>query len=102
MGSLFGTSDSKHDRNVKQRLKNIKLNQSLLDSLFIDYSEISNEERIFKRTKKRKWRNYIDKGLALFLLSFGLYKVISTISNLVMGRKTPTDPISKCLNLTAT
>jgi hypothetical protein len=26
MGSLFGSADSKQERNVKQRLKNIKLN----------------------------------------------------------------------------
>jgi hypothetical protein len=35
------------------------------------------------------------------LLTFGLYKVITTISNLAMGRKQPTDPISNCLKLMA-
>lgn len=101
MGSLFGSADSKHDRKIKQRLRNIKLNQSLLDSLFIDYSEISNEERIFKNAKKRRCRNYIDKTAALMLLTFGLYKVVTTISNLAMGRRKPTDPISNCLKLMA-
>ena len=101
MGSLFGSADSKQERNVKQRLKNIKLNQSLLDSLFIDYSEISNEERIFKNAKTQKCRNYFYKTAALMLLTFGLYKVITTISNLAMGRKQPTDPISNCLKLMA-
>jgi hypothetical protein len=102
MGSLFGSKSSKIERSVSSRKRSIKLNQQLLASLFVDYAEISQEERNMKRSKDRRFRNYFDKTIALFLLSFGLYKVVKTSLNLMLGRKnSKSDPISKTLNITA-
>lgn len=101
MSSIFGSTSSGRERNVASKKRSIKLNQQLLDSLFIDYTEISQEERNFDRVKSRRFRNYVDKCVALFLLSFGLYKIFTTSVNLYMGRKKNSDPISKSIKLSA-
>lgn len=101
MSSIFGSTSSGRERSVASKKRSIKLNQQLLDSLFIDYTEISEEERNFRRVKSKRCRNYADKCVALFLLSFGLYKIFTTSINLYMGRKKNSDPISKTINLSA-
>jgi hypothetical protein len=100
MGSLFGSSETKIEKQIKISLKNAQINQALLDSLFQDYSEINEEERIYKASTKRSCRNLLDKSAAIALICYGVYKVLMTIVNLYLGRKQPKDPISNALSLT--
>lgn len=102
VNSLFGSKSSKIERSVTSRKRSVRLNQQLLGSLFVDYTEISQEERNLKRSKTNKLRNYFDKTIAVCLLSFGVYKICTTGLTLMMGRKKSSgDPISKSLNLAA-
>lgn len=102
MSSLFGSKGTKRDRNAASKRRSIKLNQQLLDSLFIDYTEISEEERNYKRVTSKRFRNYFDRAVAFSLLSFGIYKVITTSLNLYLGRKQGnSDPISKSIKFSA-
>lgn len=100
IGSLFGSSETKIEKQIKISLKNAQINQALLDSLFQDYSEINEEERIFKASTKRSCRNILDKSAAIALICYGVYKVLMTVVNLYLGRKQPKDPISNALSLT--
>lgn len=102
MSSLFGSTGGKRERNVTAKRRSLKLNQQLLDSLFIDYTEISEEERNFERVSSKRCRNYFDKFVAVGLLSFGIYKVFTTSFNLYLGRKRGNgDPVSTSIKFSA-
>ena len=101
MGSLFGKKRGAVERSAAALRKSIKLNQQLLDTLFIDYRDISEDERNMRMAKRRRCRNYLDKVIAVFLLSFGMYKVGTTGMNLIIGRKKPSDPINNTLKFLA-
>lgn len=97
---IFGAGN-KHSRTISTKKKNIRTSQTLLDTMFIDYCEISKEERNYERSRRHRWRTLFEKGIAILLLSYGIFKIIMTMINIIFGRNQSSDPVSKILKLVA-
>lgn len=99
LGSVFGKKLNRFEKNLEKHKRAVKINQQLLNSLFIDYNEISKEERNFELASKQKVWTLLEKGLAMVLIVYGLYKILTTVIYLMLGRNKPTDPISVSLKV---
>lgn len=102
MNGFLGRKANKFEKNIEEKKRRVKLIQQILNSLFIDYAEISKEEKNFEMTKEKKLWSWFEKSLAIALLIYGCYKIITTIIFLFLGRTKPIDPISGALNILAT
>lgn len=102
LNGFFGKKMNKFEKTIEKRKKAIKLNQMILNSLFIDYNEINKEERNFELTKQNKLWSCLEKTMAIVLLVYGCYKILTTVFYLLLGRNKPTDPISLTLKMSAT
>lgn len=101
MTRFLGTKLSKLERTIEGHKKTIKLNQQMLSGLFVDYSEISREENNYRDSTAKGCWHYAQKTLAICLLLYGCYKILTTVVYLFLGRNKPSDPISTGLKIGA-
>lgn len=92
---FFGKQSSKYEKEVKEAERASKTSQKLLNSLFLDYVEISREEEKFIMSKEKKCSYCVQKIIAYALIVYGTYKFFMTIVILlILGRKKPIDPVT--------
>lgn len=99
--SLFGTKMDNHEHLMLKKKRNIKTSQNLLDSLYMDYCEISSEEEKIKMRKTKNLKCLIDFIGGHYLAVLLTYKFFNTIRLLIIGRNKPSDPISNILRFIA-
>lgn len=101
MTRFLGTKQSKLEKTIESHKKSIKLNQQMLNGLFVDYTEISREENNYRDSTTKGCWHYAQKTLAVCLLVYGCYKILTTAIYLFLGRNKPSDPISTGLKIGA-
>ena len=97
MTAVFGSKQSQIDKTIDSHKKSVKMNQQILNNLFLDYSEILKEEKNMMASKNSRCWSFLEKLLAICLIVYGGYKTLTTIIYLILGRNKPTDPISMIL-----
>lgn len=100
MTAVFGSKQSQIDKTIDGHKRAVKMNQQILNNLFLDYSEILKEEKNMMASKNNRCWSFLEKTLAICLVLYGGYKALTTLIYLLLGRNKPSDPISMILQLT--
>ena len=101
--SMFEKEKQKKDQNLPEEKlkKKIYQNQSELDTLYIDYYELSEETEKIRHRTNQTLKFIIDTIGAHYLAVVSSYKFINTLRLIIMGRGKPSDPFTRILRFIA-
>lgn len=93
--TLFGKKATSYEKQIHCCESSSKIKTKMLNEIFLDYVEISREEKNRQMHKERTWWFLYQKILSYILIIYGIYKIVMTVvTQFILPRNTFFDPVT--------